>query len=564
MYAILASLPIVLAIVMMLVLKQPASRALFAAWALSAVIAMAFWGLAPAHTAAYTVLGFVSAIDVMLIIFSAIFLLNVLLEIDFVKTIGNGFNGISQDRRIQIIIIAWMFGFFLEGAAGFGTPAAIAAPLLTGLGVPVFFAALASLIANGVPPLFGAAGTPTSAGFGTINAGLIEQLGVEGAAQVSHQVNTTLGLINLFTGSFIPFIMIAAIVARDGRKRGIKDAVAILPLCLLAGLAINVPLYMMTFLGSELPVIVGALVGIPVFIFAVKKGIFVPKEVYRFQDDPIIEQGTGDDQGAGVSLLTAWSPYAIISVVLVLTRLPQLPFFGMIRNPALILQWHGILGFEGINWNWIVLNNPGLVPFLPISLIYLMVYAKKQNKQGLGKKVLTKTLKQLKNAAIALFFGVALVQIMRFTDYSAVVALAEGAATDVVPMTTAMATALAGLFGGVYPLITPLIGVLGAFVSGSHTVSNIMFYGLQLETAELLGISGVIVLVGQTFGGAMGNMVAINNVVAVAATTNAVGQENKLIIGALVPMLIFSLAVSVAMFLLIAAGGAIFIGPFVI
>lgn len=544
MLAILGSLPVVTAIVMMVVLKQNAGLSLFVAWALSAVLAIVFWGLAPEHTAAYTILGFLSALDVILIIFSAIFLLNVLIEISFVKTIGTGFNGISQDRRVQILIIAWLFGAFLEGAAGFGTPAAIAAPLLMGLGVPAFFAALASLIANGVPSLFGAAGTPTSTGFATVASGLELELGAENTALFFSQLNNTVGLLNIFTGSFVPFLMIAAIVSRDGRKRGIKDAVSVFPLCLFAGLAFSIPAWLVSFLGPELPTILGSLVGMLVFIIAVKKGFLIPKEVYRFMDDPVAQLNSQADE-TDISLVKAWSPYIIICIVLVLTRLPQLPFFSMIRSPFLTVALVDLFGFEGINWAWLPLNNPGLIPFLPVALAYLAVYAKRP---GVASGVFIKTMKQLKNAVVALLFGVALVQIMRFTNYTT--------PGYIVPMTTAIASALAAMFGGIYPVISPIIGALGTFVSGSHTVSNIMFYGLQLEAAQMLGMPGSLMLVAQTFGGSMGNMVAVNNIVAVAATTNSAGQESKILLGAIVPMVIFSLSVSAGILILLALGGS--------
>jgi lactate permease len=162
-------------------------------------------------------------------------------------------------------------------------------------------------------------------------------------------------------------------------------------------------------------------------------------------------------------------------------------------------------------------------------------------------EIFKKTLHQVANAAIALLAGVALVQIMRYTNFSN-----PGAGLEA--MTTEVAKALASLFGGLYPLISPVVGVFGAFVSGSNTVSNVMFAALQFKTAVLVGLPAVLIVMCQSMGGAIGNMICVNNVVAVSATTGAEGSEGKLILAAIWPCLIYSLMVSVAAFVYLAIG----------
>jgi len=465
-----------------------------------------------------------------------------MIELRFIETISNGLNGITQDRRIQILIIAWLFGAFIEGASGFGTPGALAAPLLVGLGVPVFFAALASLIANYPPVSFGVVGIPPVMGFNTIRPGLEAQYGEVMTETIFSELTTMSSLTNIFVGSFIPFLIIAAIVARDGRKRGLKDAFNILPLCLFAGFVFTVPAWVISFLGPELPTLIGSLIALPVFIIAVKKGFLVPVEIYRFPDDPI--RLPEDSAGTGISLITAWSPYVIIAVLLAVSRLPWLPFVRMFSNPKVTVSVTGLFGFEGINWSWPVLNNPGLLPFLPVALIFLI--ARKTPAETIVK-TFKKTTNQLKNAILALLFGVALVQIMRFTDYSR-----SGAELEA--MTTEIARTLANSFGAVYPLIAPMIGSLGAFVSGSHTVSNVMFYGLQLEAAEFLDLPVILVLIGQTAGASIGNMVAIHNAVSISATTGATGSEGKIIAASFLPFILCLIAVSLVLFIYLALG----------
>ena len=516
-----------------------------AAWALSIVLAMIFWGMDISRAGQITFLGFLNAINVMLIIWCAIFLLNAMIKIKFVEAIGNGFNGITNDRRIQIIIIAYLFGAFVEGAAGFGTPGALAAPLLVGLGVPVFFAALASLMANYSPVLFGAVGIPPVTGFDSAIRPALELEGYTAAeiGQIFRQLSTFAGLTNIIVGAFIPFLIIAAIVSRDGRGRGLKDAFSIFPLSLFCGLlfTVPVPLIFMISGSAEIPTLFSALIALPVFTFCVKKGFLVPKEVYRFKDDRIIENT--EAAKSGITAKQAWTPYVIIAALLAITRLPQLPFAQFLRGADAygVFVWNNPLGFD-MNFRMEVLNNPGLFPFLPVALIYLLV--KKTPKEDV-KAIFQKTNTQLKNAALALFFGVALVQVMRFTSAPGV---------DLMPMTTSIASGLAAVFGAGFPLASPLIGALGTFVSGSHTVSNLMFYGLQLETARFLALPGILIMMGQTSVASMGNMVAIHNAVAISATTGATGSEGKMISAAFVPFILCSFAYSAIMFIMLAIG----------
>ena len=542
MFAALSALPIVLAIVLMVGFKKKSGVSLFSAWLVSLVLAVTFWSMRLDHAGAFTALGFLSAINVILIIFSAIFLLNALIELRFIETIGNGLNGVTQDRRIQIIIIAWLFGALIEGVAGFGTPGALAAPLLVGLGVPTFFAALASLMANYSPVLFGVVGIPPVMGFNSVRPELQAQYGEVVTGMIYSELTVMSALTNVFVGSFVPFLIIASCVIRDGRKRGLKDAFNIFPLCLFSGVIFTIPVWVFSHFGPEIPTLMGALIALPVFVFAVKKGFLVPKKTYRFCDDPVQELSETAD--TGVSLITAWSPYVIIALLLTVSRLPWLPFARMFTDPGVTISVAGLFGFEGINWNWQILNNPGLLPFLPVALIFLIA---RKTPRTVISRTFFKTAKQLKNAVLALIFGVALVQIMRYTNYSAPEAGLEA-------MTTEIAQALAKSFGGLYPLVAPMIGSLGAFVSGSHTVSNVMFYGLQVQAAEQLGLPIVLVLIGQTSGASIGNMVAIHNAVSISATTGAIGSEGKIISAAFVPFLLCVLSISVILFLYMAFG----------
>ncbi|HMA86347.1 MAG TPA: L-lactate permease, partial [Desulfosalsimonadaceae bacterium] len=155
-----AFLPILVALILMVGFRWPATRAMPVAWLVAALTAVFVWQMDVVVVAASTLQGFGSAITVLLIVFGALLILYTLSESGGMETINHGFHGISTDRRVQVIIIALIFEAFLEGAAGFGTPAAIAAPLLLSLGFPALAAVLVALILNTVPVTFGAVGTP--------------------------------------------------------------------------------------------------------------------------------------------------------------------------------------------------------------------------------------------------------------------------------------------------------------------------------------------------------------------------------------------------------------------
>ena len=189
--------------------------------------------------------------------------------------------------------------------------------------------------------------------------------------------------------------------------------------------------------------------------------------------------------------------------------------------------------------NWAVLWSPGLV-FVLTALITVALHGMQG---GEVKQAWINSLKQVKGAAIALFFGVAMVNIFRYTgttnpDLVLVESLGAGAS-----MLTVMAKGLADLFQGAYIIVAPLIGVLGAFMSGSNTVSNTLFAPLQFETATMLGMSQVLIVALQNNGGAIGNMVCVNNVVAACATTGTSGNEGLIIKTNVVPMVVYCVIV---------------------
>lgn len=247
-------------------------------------------------------------------------------------------------------------------------------------------------------------------------------------------------------------------------------------------------------------------------------------------------------------LLKAWLPYFIIGGALVITRvwstLQPDSWAGAMKSFKITLLV--------INWSWAILWNPGVI-FIIVALITIALH--KMDGSAV-KTAWAGSLNQVKGAAIALLFGVAMVYIFRNSanDSVTVTYMMDGASKGLGSMLTMMADGLGSIFRGAYIIIAPLIGVLGAFMSGSNTVSNTLFSGLQFETATMVGLPQVIIVALQNNGGAIGNMVCVNNVVSACATTGTMGNEGKIIRTNFVPCIAFCIVVVVVSFIVMNLG----------
>ncbi|MEG6616061.1 L-lactate permease [Peptococcaceae bacterium 1198_IL3148] len=545
MYAFMAFLPILVTIVLMTALNWPAKRALPVSWALAVVIALTMWQMDAQHVFGYSLFGFLKAIDVLIIIFGAILILNTMKISGAMTTINNGFMGITKDRRVQAIIIGFMFGSFIEGAAGFGTPAAIAGPLLVGLGFPPLAAAIVALIYDSTSVSFGAVGTPVYGAMGTLSTNLA-QSGVDQNAFLMAFTQWT-AIPHAIAGVFVPLIGIAFLTKFFGKEKSIKPALEAAPFAIFAGLVFVIP-YVITayFLGPEFPSLVGALIGLGILLVAAKNGFLVPKTSWDFPrkeewpEDWKSKADTGDTGEAKMSLLKAWAPYVLIGLILAVTRIPTFGLKPILQNLTITLP--NVMGIEGLDyalqWAW----SPGILPFMLVALITAAMHGM-SGKQV--KDAWVGTFKQITGAAIALFAGVALVQLMLNSGVN------QGGLDS---MMTAMAKAAAGLAGSAFPFFAPFIGVLGAFISGSNTVSNVLFASFQFETATILGMPPVLIVALQNIGGAVGNMICVNNVVAVCATVGCIGVEGQIIKKNFIPCLIYGIAVAILVSILIYIG----------
>ena len=341
MYAIIAFIPIIVTIIVMAGFNWPAKIALPLAWLITAIVCFAAWKMDIITIVAQTIAGFLGSIDTIVIIFGAILIMNTLKQSGGMGVINRMFTNVSDDPRIQMVIIGFMFGAFIEGAAGFGTPAALAAPLLIGLGFPPLCAAMCALILNSTPVAYGAVGTPTNTAFNMVSSELA-------AAGITDNEAWKLGLTkwvaipSAIICPIIIFITVFMMVKMFGKDKSTKYAIEVIPYILMSAVAFCIPyLICAAFLGPEFPSLIGALIALVICVVAAQKGILVPKSKFEFPERSTwadywkSTQDVQEDESMKVqttmSPVMAWVPYGIIAIILVVTRIPQIGIKGILN-----------------------------------------------------------------------------------------------------------------------------------------------------------------------------------------------------------------------------------------
>jgi len=539
--ALLAFSPILLAAVLLIGFRMPAKNAMPISFLATAVMAITVWDIPIIDIAASTIQGLFITFDILYIIFGAIVLLNLLKYSRALKVIREGFADISKDRRVQVVIIAWLFGSFIEGAAGFGTPAAIVAPLLVGLRFPAFCAVMLGMMVQSTAVSFGALGTPILVGVsgGIQSPELTAELlrsGLEFSEYIQ-LVTVKVAVLHGITGILMPTLMVCMMTRFFGKNRSWKEGLRMFPFTIFGGLAFTIP-YVLTgiFLGPEFPSLLGALIAIPIVVVAAKRGFLIPKKTWDFDEEknwPSTWFGTLNvklkDEGVHkkMHLAKAWLPYLIMACLLVLSRLPQLPFKALLTN--IKITWSEILG-TSISAASSPLYLPGTI-LLIAGIITIVLHKMKSTDVKTAFKDSTK---MLLGAGFVLVFTVPMVRIY----------INSGLNPSELPgMPIAMAEWVAGNVGDVYPMFAPSIGALGAFIAGSNTVSNLMFGLFQFGVATKLVMPSIIIVALQAVGAAAGNMIAIHNVVAASATVGFLGKEGMVLRKTIMPTLYYLLVV---------------------
>ncbi|GAB3702948.1 L-lactate permease [Halorubrum pallidum] len=561
----IAAVPLLLAGVLLVGFLWPATRAMPLAWVAALAVGYFAWNMPVNWLAGASAVGVMTAIEILWIVFGALVLLYTLMEAGAFDRINRGFATVSDDRRVQIVLIAFFMATFIEGAAGFGTPAAVVAPLLLGLGFPALAAVVAGVIGHIIAVTYGAVGTPIVVGIQSpmesveFTRTAIEEGGMS-VQEFSVEVAAWAATYHALVGFVMPLFAVGMVVYffGDPDDRSLAPAWEVAPLCLLSGIAFAVPYWISAwFLTAEFPSLIGSMVGGTIILSILRAGYLLPDDDWEFPEREkwadhwvgSIEPGQSNGSngvdadspeaeaadlsgGEDMTLFKAWSPYVLLVLLLVVTRAVT-PISNFINRDIFIVSWDGILGTTlsgAVAW----MNVPGFW-LLVSAVLAIPIFGMSSQEVGdawkeAGRKIVS--------PFIALVFVIAMVQVMLQSG-------AHPGAPEVGSMIVLLAQTTADTLGVAYPAFASLIGALGAAMAGSNTVSNITFGAFQFEAATQLGLPRTIIVGAQAVGGAIGNLVAIHNLVAALATVGLLGQEGRVMRLNLIPLLYYATGVGI-------------------
>ena len=410
--------------------------------------------------------GLLVALDIFFIIFGAILFLEYLKKNKVMDSLAFHLDHFSPDFRVQTIILAWFFEVFLEGIAGFGTPSIVVAPLLIALGISPFNAVLISLLGNSISVPFGAVGTPIRVGLAGIN---LDQVALG-----------SLSAFFNFIGLIVPVFMLWVLLSRQ--KNRSKLFFQGLPFALWSGLAFVGPAYLISLFGIEFPSIIGPIIGLFIVIVSSRFGIFVPRPLFTRPDKITISKENI------LNLKKVILPYAIFIVLLTIGKFTVSSFSIKITS---------------LNYS-ISLFNPGFIFIISLVIISFFYKTKLSDLFAFSKTAFKKTLSPF----LVIASMSATVQLMNYSANSQY---------QLISMTQTFAQLFQTKF---LASVAPFIGAFGSFITGSATVSNLMFASSVYTSSLFMNQNYFLNLSLMLTGAGIGNMIAISDILAAKTVSN--------------------------------------------
>lgn len=444
------------------------------------------------------------------IIITSVFLYNVTVRTGQFEIIRHSVLSITEDRRIQALLVAFSFGAFLEGAAGFGAPVAISAALLVGLGFNPLYAAGLCMIANTAPVAFGAIGIPITAMEGPTGIPALE---------ISKMVGRQLPLLSIF----IPFLLVWIMV-------GFKKTWEVLPAILVSGITFAITQFLSSnFLGPELPDVLSALVSL--LALAIFMKFWKPKTIYRFKDEQLTINQKNTSYTGG-QIFKAWSPFIILTAFISVWGIPTIKS---------ALTGH----YEGTNLALTVMNKLGQwltftpeVPLVhekildgmtnvPIAAVYKLEVLGAAGTAILLAAIVTKFIFNVSWKEWFAILGHTANEI-KYPLLTICAVVAYAYVVNAAGMTTTLGLILAKT-GALFPFFSPILGWIGVFITGSDTSANVLFAKLQQVTANSVGMDPVLALAANSSGGVTGKMISPQSIAVAAAAVGLMGRESELL-----------------------------------
>ena len=425
------------------------------------------------------------------IVITAVFLFNITVESGQFEVIKHFMASITSDRRLQALLIAFSFGSFLEGTAGFGAPVAITAAMLVGLGFNPLYAAGICLIANTAPVAFGAIGIPIT---------VASQVTSIPEMAISQMVGRTLPILSVL----LPFYLVMLM-------SGYKKTVEVLPAILVSGCSFAfIQWFSSNYLGPALPDVIAGIGSIVCLIVLLR--FWKPKNTWRFDNEPAPVMDTGITYSTG-QIIRAWSPFILLTIMIIAwgTK-PIKEVFNAVG------QWQ--FEFPGLH-NLISDRKGNSIPH-----VYKFNYLSAAGTAILLSALISIPLIGLTfNRAAGLFLST--LKQLKFPIITIASVLGFAYIVNDSGITITMAVALANT-GFLFPFFAPVLGWLGVFITGSDTSANALFGKLQSTTATSIGVDPVITVAANVSGGVVGKMISPQSIAVAAAAGQLVGRESEL------------------------------------
>lgn len=463
---LLAVIPFFLFVLLLFFKKLTLPVISFLVLVVAFIIQTTYWKLLPIYLLTSATKGFFVAFDILLIVFGVVFFLEVLKNVGVIENIGFYLESISKDYRIQVILLAWFFINFMEGMAGFGTPGAIVAPILVSIGLSPITAVIISLLGNSSAGVFGAVGTPIRIGFAGLNT-----MNVPFFAVLFNSV-----------GILIPVFMIWVLVKNQKEKR--KHFMEVLPFAIWSGFIFVFSSLVVVSFGQEFVSVFGSLLSIILVVFSLKLKIFAPKTVRNLIKRTVIKMS--------IPLHKVVLPYLVVIVLLVLGK-------TYLKTINFNFPWGYIHTFNFF--------NPGLI-FVIAGVPFALLWG--------NKKLLFRCIKDAASRTIDPFLVI--------LSMSTMIQLMVNSGNNMSGLPSVLNVLIRNINGKLLPFVVPFIGAFGSFLTGSITISNILFGNIFAQASALYNLSVAKVLALEISGAAIGNSMAIADIMAAEAV---VGMKNK-------------------------------------
>ena len=504
--ALVAAIPLLVVLYMLGIRRAKGYQAALLGTGSAMVVAIVVWGMPVSMAISATLNGMMYGIfPIVWIVVTAIWVYNMTVESGEFEIMKNSLASVTDDRRLQAVLIAFAFGSFIEGTAGFGTPVAITSAMLVGLGFNPVYAAGICLIANTAPVAFGAIGIPivVSAQVSGLDMMKISQV-------VAHQLP--------FLSFFVPLWLV---VIMAGWKRGME----VLPAVLVAGgLFSGTQFVTANYVNPYLPDITAAIVTIVGFLLFLK--VWKPKTVWHFPDEKASTEGKAVLRYSYAEVLRAWAPYLILALLVFLWADDKYIQFKQVvvsvdkMFPFFVNSWPGLDNLVIKTAPVVTKNTPYAATYtlnllsaagtalLLSGILSLLIIPN----YGVGKAAscFVRTVTQLRYPILTISTILGLAYIMNYSGMSSTLGLAFTAT------------------GSFFPFFAPLLGWLGVFLTGSDTSSNALFGSMQRTAAEQIGVNPNLLVASNTTGGVCGKMISPQSISVATAAAGLVGKEGDL------------------------------------